>query len=346
MVKSLAAILVQNKTPLVVDYIEIPDDLGIGHVQVQLISSGICGAQINEIEATKGPDKYLPHLLGHEGFGIVTKLGPGVSRVAIGDHVILHWRPNPGLQTNIDYLKWNSKHLNAGPVTTFSQHTVVAETRLTKVNKAIDKYLAPLLGCSLSTAMGILSYETRISLGDNVIISGMGGVGINLLFLLRKTFVNNITVIDKDLSKLTLAKNLGANKCIILKDEKLQLENFQDEVNNYDIAIDTTGKAQIIQTLYSMINKKGQLICVGVPKFNDNVSINTLPLHFGKSITGTEGGRVIPERDIPKILNYLGTGDKVLNSLPKNIIKLTDINEGINNMKKGIEGRYVIDFSI
>ena len=87
-----SAILIENNKPLLIADIELPKKLEFGQVLVKVCYSGICGAQINEIEAVKGVDKFLPHLLGHEGSGIVEKIGQGVSTVKEGDHVVLHWR--------------------------------------------------------------------------------------------------------------------------------------------------------------------------------------------------------------------------------------------------------------
>ena len=87
-----SAILVESKKPLIITDIDLPKSLNYGQVLVKVCYSGICGAQINEIDAVKGPDKYLPHLLGHEGSGIVEKTGEGVTTVKKGDHVVLHWR--------------------------------------------------------------------------------------------------------------------------------------------------------------------------------------------------------------------------------------------------------------
>ena len=94
-----SAILVESKKPLVVTEIDLPEKILFGQVLVKLYYSGICGAQINEIDALKGPDKFLPHLLGHEGSGIVEEIGEGVSTVKPGDHVVLHWRPGKGIQS-------------------------------------------------------------------------------------------------------------------------------------------------------------------------------------------------------------------------------------------------------
>ena len=94
--KTKAAILVAQQQPLVVDTIELPSSLEIGQVLVEVHCSGICGSQLGEIDGVKGRDRFLPHLLGHEGFGTVLAIGPGVRNVITGDNVVLHWRPEPG----------------------------------------------------------------------------------------------------------------------------------------------------------------------------------------------------------------------------------------------------------
>ena len=87
-----AAILTELRKPLVIAEIEIPQELKIGQVLVKVHFSGICGSQLGEIDGAKGEDKYLPHLLGHEGSGTVVSIGPGVKTVSVGDKVVLHWR--------------------------------------------------------------------------------------------------------------------------------------------------------------------------------------------------------------------------------------------------------------
>ena len=94
-----AAILTQSRAPLVVDEIALPDALDAGQVLVRVLYTTICGAQINEIDAAKGPDKFLPHLLGHEASAEVLEIGPGVTSVKPGDSVVLHWRPSQGIQS-------------------------------------------------------------------------------------------------------------------------------------------------------------------------------------------------------------------------------------------------------
>jgi Zn-dependent alcohol dehydrogenase len=94
-----AAVLEKLKKPLVIHTLEVPS-LNYGQVLVELKYSGICGRQIQEIDGSKGPDKFLPHLMGHEGGGIVRKIGYGVSKCKVGDHVVLHWRESKGIQSS------------------------------------------------------------------------------------------------------------------------------------------------------------------------------------------------------------------------------------------------------
>src|SRR5438067_6709 len=124
---TLAAILVAQHEPLVIDEIELPSSLGFGQVRVRVAFSGICGSQLGEIDGVKGPDPYLPHLLGHEGGGVVEAIGEGVTTVEVGDHVVLHWRPGRGLRADTPRYRWQGRPLNAGWVTTFNEQAIVSE---------------------------------------------------------------------------------------------------------------------------------------------------------------------------------------------------------------------------
>src|SRR6201988_1741227 len=107
-----AEILTESRKPLVVDEIVFPEELNVGQVLVKVLYSTICGAQINEIAAAKGPDKFLPHLLGHEASARVLEIGPGVTTVKPGDTVVLHWRPSAGIQSPTPAYKWRGAKLN------------------------------------------------------------------------------------------------------------------------------------------------------------------------------------------------------------------------------------------
>ena len=130
-----AAILVQSRQPLVVDQIAMPEALDAGQVLVRVLYTTICGAQINEIDARKGADKFLPHLLGHEASAEVVEIGPGVTTVKPGDRVVLHWRPSRGIQSRTPSYRWRGQHLNAGWITTFNEYAVISENRMTVIRR-------------------------------------------------------------------------------------------------------------------------------------------------------------------------------------------------------------------
>src|SRR5436190_21919129 len=165
-----AAILAQSRKPLVVDQITFPDELGVGQVLVKILYTTICGAQINEIEAAKGPDKFLPHLLGHEASGTVIETGLGVTNVKAGDTVVLHWRPSLGIQCPPPSYKWKGEKLNAGWVATFGEYAVVSENRMTVIPANYDLRVAPLLGCAVTTAAGVINNDANVKLGESVVI--------------------------------------------------------------------------------------------------------------------------------------------------------------------------------
>src|ERR1043166_8095038 len=176
-----AAILARSREPLVVDEIALPEALEAGQVLVKILHTSICGAQINEIEAAKGPDKFLPHLLGHEASGRVIETGPGVTNVRAGDTVVLHWRPGLGIQCPTPAYKWRGAKLNAGWVTTFNEYAVISENRMTPISPDYNLKLAPLLGCAVTTAAGVINNDAKVKIGESVVVFGVGGVGLNVV---------------------------------------------------------------------------------------------------------------------------------------------------------------------
>src|SRR3972149_8019202 len=151
--KIKATILVAQRAPLEVVELDMPEHLSFGQVKVKGCYSGICGAQINEMEGAKGPDKFLPPLLGHEGSGPVVAAGPGVKRVKPGDRVVMHWRQADGVQAEVPAYAWNGRKVNAGWVTTFNNYAIVSENRITPIPHDFDLRLVPFLGWAAPTAI-------------------------------------------------------------------------------------------------------------------------------------------------------------------------------------------------
>lgn len=340
-----AAILVENHEPLIIAEIEPSRELSFGQVFVKVHYSGICGAQINEIDGVKGPDKFLPHLLGHEGAGTVMKIGPGVKTVEPGDRVVMHWRPSNGLQSDPPSYRWNGQRVNAGWVTTFNDHAVVSENRLTPIPEDFNLKLAPLLGCAVTTAFGVINNDARVKVGQSIVVFGVGGVGLNIIQAADMVSAYPIIGIDLLDSKLEMAKRFGATHCFNA--------DKTDDVNNdirqivsdqgADVVIDTTGNARVIEKAYELTNPDGKTILVGVPKKGDNVSLYTLPLHFNKILTGSHGGDAEPHKEIPRYIRLIQAGKMKLDGIITHEFKLDEINQAIELMRGGDTGRIIIN---
>lgn len=342
-----AAILVERNNPLVIAEVQMPQELSLGQVLVRVCYSSICGSQLNEIEEVKGPDPYRPHLLGHEGAGIVLRVGPGVKSVKAGDHVVLHWRPGQGIQSEPPVYQWNGRRVNAGWVTTFNEYAVVSENRLTVIPKDFDLRLAPLFGCAITTALGVINNDAQVKIGQSVVVFGVGGVGLNIVQAAAMVSAYPIVAVDLFDFKLALAKKFGATYGINSK----ETTDVQTPIHHYvgeagaDVVIDTTGSSRVIEMAYDLTHPEGKTILVGVPRRGDSVSIYTLPLHYKKILTGSHGGSSQPHLDIPRYIRLYRAQLLHLEGLVTHEFSLDEINEAMDLLRLGAAGRILINMT-
>lgn len=339
------AILAQSKQPLVIDEYTLPETLDVGQVLVKVHYTSICGAQINEIDAAKGPDKWLPHLLGHEASATVVEIGPGVTTTKTGDAVILHWRPSLGIQSKPPSYTWRGERLNAGWVTTFNEMSVVAENRVTVVPDSFDKKVAPLLGCAVTTALGVINNDAQVRIGESVVVLGSGGVGLNLVQCAALVGAHPIMAVDLHASKLELARQFGATHVINASetaDVEAEIRAIVGQAGA-DKVIETTGARALIEMGYELTNASGACVLVGVPR--EKVSIYTLPIHFEKRLTGSEGGSCKPHIDIPRIIKLNEAGKLRLDGLITHEFDLDQINDALDVVRSGKGGRVLVRVS-
>ncbi len=339
-----AAILTELNKPLVVAQIELPKRLSFGQVLVKVHYSGICGAQFNEIEGAKGPDKFLPHLLGHEGSATVLAIGEGVTRLKPNDRVVMHWRQSDGIQAPTPTYNWNGQKVNSGWVTTFNDHAIVSENRLTVIPNDFDLKIAPLFGCAVTTAMGVINNDAHVRIGQSVVVFGVGGVGLNIIQSASMVSANPIIAVDLFDKKLDMAKRFGATHCFNTKDNKEYLAEIRKIVGEKgaDVVIDTTGNSRVIEVAYELTHPDGKTILVGVPRKGDNVSIYTLPLHFKKVLKGSHGGSIQPNLEIPRYIDLMKRGKMTLDGLITDEFSLDQINVALDKIRSGQSGRVVI----
>ena len=358
----LAALLTAHNAPLTLAEIAPAGPLEFGQVLVRVLVSGLCGAQLQEIRGEKGGP--LPHLMGHEGCGIVEEVGPAVTRVKVGDKVVMHWRKAAGLESPIPRYKICSDRLNSaasagsaesgkipsafgdaasstaqnitftsGRVTTLATHSICSENRLTPVPADTDPTLAALLGCGLSTALATVESETRW--GDSVLVLGVGGLGLSLLAALDLTKPSRICACDNNERKRSPAQCAGA-EFINLTDEKLS--------GHFDLILDTTGAPSAMETALTHLAPSGRYVMIGQPPPGKPVCLNAARHMFdgeGTTIKATQGGGFRPDLDIPRYLPALQ--DLYLGRLITHRCPLEKVNTAIDLVRQGEAGRVMVD---
>jgi S-(hydroxymethyl)glutathione dehydrogenase/alcohol dehydrogenase len=338
-----AAILAESRKPLVVDEIALPEALDVGQVLVKVLHTTICGAQINEIDAVKGPDKFLPHLLGHEASARVLEIGPGVTSVKPGDTVVLHWRPSQGIQSRPPAYTWRGSKLNAGWVTTFNDHAVISENRMSVIPADFDLKVAPLFGCAVTTAAGVVNNDAKLKIGESVAIFGVGGVGLNLVQFAALAGGNPIIAVDLLDHKLDMARARGATHCINagkVGDVAAAIRAIVGD-KGPDKVLETTGVKGVIEMAYELTHPDGTCVLVGVP--NEKVTIYTLPIHFNKVLTGSHGGDARPHIDIPRIIGLVKAGRISFDGIITHEFPLADINAAFDLVRSGKAGRVLVN---
>lgn len=334
-----AAILEQIDRPLVIAEVEPANPLLIGQVLVKILVSGLCGAQLQEIRGDKGNAKYVPHLLGHEGCGEVVEIGPGVSKIQVGDRVILHWRKGDGIEAPFPEYIYKGKKITSGKITTLSEYSIVSENRLTKVSPTTSPDLCALLGCALSTALGIIDNDAQIKLGERVAVLGCGGVGLSIIQGAILAGAVSVLGIDSSYAKQTLVENHGG---------KFLNSNCDTIATEVDCIIDTTGSMELVSRWIPLLSNTGRIIIVSQPKANSNLTITQPGLFFrgeGIRISTTQGGKVNPSTDLQR---YIRLYEKMRIHLAKTIthrFRLDDINLAVDVLRRGEAGRILIDLT-
>ena len=339
------AVLEKVNKPLIIKNLKIPN-LQKNQLLVKIKYSYICGTQLNEIFGAKGPDKYVPHTLGHEASGNITQVGPGIKNFKIGERVVLSWIKKKGSSSvNPFYLDKKNKKINSGLVSTFSNFTVVSKDRVYKIPANLPMDIAALFGCALPTGFGIvLNYLKKISKNDYVGIYGVGGVGIMSLIALKSLGIKNIYAIDKNKKNLNIAKKFGCKFTLTLEDFEKKILNKFINKKNIKYNFEMSGNKMMMEAAIRNLSNSGSMIFAGNTKKGDFIKLNPYDLIFGKKIFGFSGNDVSLEKNFK---NYIKIIKKINFKQISNIFsiyKFKNINEAILDFKKGTVLRPLIKF--
>ena len=345
--KMTAAVLQELSIPLILmPNIEIPE-LARGQVLVQIAFSGVCHSQLMEARGARGEDRFLPHLLGHEGTGRVEAIGEGVTKVKPGDWVVLGWIKGEGLDATGAKYMHAGRQINAGGVTTFNEKAVVAENRLVHLPPGVPLDVGVLFGCALPTGAGIVTNTMKPEKGSTLAVFGLGGIGMSALMATQLFDCSTVIAIDINPEKLALAKDFGATFTIDARSENVLAQRLELTGGwGLDYAVEATGLASTIELAFESVRRHGGLcVFASHPAHGSRISIDPFELICGKRIQGSWGGDCRPDVDIPRFAELYRKGRLPLGRLITKRYRLEDINEALDDLEAKRVGRPLIEIS-
>src|SRR4051794_15390634 len=367
--KTKAAVVYETGKPIELVELDL-DGPRDGEVLMRFTHAGLCHSDVHishgDLEAR------LPMVLGHEGAGIVEDVGPGVTRVMSGEHVVCSFVPNWGV------CRWCSTGQQAicdmganildgylpgerfpftgpGPeknygamcmLGTFSQYSVIHQNSAVKVNDDLPLDKAVLVGCGVPTGYGAAVNTAAVKAGDTVLVVGIGGIGINAVQGARLAGAKNIIAIDPLENKREKAMELGATHSFASTDEAMQALTDMTRGQMADSAILTPGlmTSEIVAGGFHAVGKGGTVVLTGLNKLMEqNIELpGTILTLFRKSIKGSLFGDCNPTVDIPKILGLYQSGDIKLDEIITRTYTLDEVNEGYDDLLAGKNVRGVV----
>ncbi len=320
---------------------------GRGQVLVKLAYSGVCHSQLMEMRGHRGPDVYLPHLLGHEGSGEVIGVGDGVSKVIPGDFVVLGWIKGTGLDGGGVQYHCNGlpQNINGGGVTTFNEYALVSENRIVPLPVGVPLDIAVLFGCAVPTGAGIITNDLRPAAGSNIAIFGLGGIGMSALMATMLFQCEQVIAIDVSADKLALARSFGATHTIDAStiDPVSEIRSLTGSLG-VDYAVEASGQVKVIEQAFASIRRgSGECVFASHPQQGATISIDPYELICGKQIRGSWGGSSNPDRDIPVFARLYLEGKLPLEKLITKRYPLESINEALDDLDHHRVGRPLIE---
>jgi NDMA-dependent alcohol dehydrogenase len=371
--KTRAAVIMEAPGHYQVVDIEL-DEPRQNELQVAMVASGLCHSD-DHIATGDNPVFTYPYAGGHEGAGIVEKVGPHTPGWEVGDHVIFSFLPGcgrcrwcaSGMQNLCDYgatLLIGSRcddpesfrmHLEDGTnvgqmcgISTFAEHTTVNVASAIKVDKDLPLEKVCLLGCGVGTGWGSAVNSAQVRPGDTVIIMGIGGIGINAVQGAAHSGATNVVAVDPIAFKREKAMEMGATHTFENMDEAKEFAKSVTNGQGADSAIVTTGvlTGAHVAEAFSAIRKAGTVVVTGLGDMREvgiPVSLAELTL-FQKRIQGTIFGASNPSADIPRQVEMYRNGQLKLDELVTTEYTLDEVVKGYEDMHAGKNIRGVIRF--
>ena len=362
-----AAILLRQAAPRPyatsrpVEIVEVElDALEYGEVQVAIASAGVCHSDLSTVDATFV--RPLPMTIGHEAAGTVEAVGPGVSRVGVGDHVVFAFVPTCGhcvecasgrpglcepgnragmagtLLRGARRTRWNGEPLYTQlGIGAFAERTICAEESLVRIPDDVPLRIAALFGCAALTGLGAVFNVARVEPGTSVAIFGAGGVGLMALLGARAAGATSIVVVDPAAEKRALAAELGATATVD-PGAGPSATQVREALGGRGArsAIEAVGNAQVLEDAYAATGTGGTTVAVGLPRAEATAAIpHSLLVRQDRTLKGAFMGSSVPQRDIPRYTALWRAGRLPVERLVTGTVGLDQLNESLDALAEG-----------
>ena len=369
--KSRAAVAWEAKKPLTIETIEIGGPKP-GEVLVEVMATGVCHTDAYTLSGLDSEGKF-PAILGHEGAGIVREIGAGVTSLKVGDHVIPLYTPEcrqcktclsqrSNLCTSIRATQGQGVmpdgtsrfSCDGGEVfhymgcSTFSNFTVLPEIALAKVREDAPFDKICYIGCGVTTGIGAVIYTGKVWPGANVVVFGLGGIGLNVIQGARMVGADKIIGVDLNPGKVEMARKFGmtdfVNPTEVGNDKVVQaIQELTD--GGADFSFDATGNTNVMRQALECCHRGwGTSIVIGVAEAGKEISTRPFQLVTGRNWRGTAFGGARGRTDVPKIVDWYMEGKIDIDSLITHKMPLEEINTAFDLMHEGKSIRSVVTF--
>ncbi len=368
--KTLAAVAWGSKQPLEIEEIELAGPKQ-GEVLVRLHATGVCHTDAFTLSGAD-PEGIFPTILGHEGAGVVMEVGPGVTSVAIDDHVIPLYTPECGKckfctsgKTNLcqairatqgngvmpdgtsRFSKNGKTIFHYMGTSTFSEYTVVPEIALAKISKKAPLEKVCLLGCGITTGIGAVLNTAKVTPGSTVAVFGLGGIGLSVLQGAVMAKASRIIAVDINESKFEMAKAFGATDCVNPKKFDGPIQNVLVDMTDggVDYSFECVGNVNLMRSALECCHKGwGESIIIGVAGAGQEISTRPFQLVTGRVWKGTAFGGVKGRTQLPGYVDKYLSGDIKIDPFVTHTMGLNEINHAFDLMHEGKSIRSVIKF--
>ncbi|PWC96656.1 S-(hydroxymethyl)glutathione dehydrogenase/class III alcohol dehydrogenase [Azospirillum sp. TSO5] len=368
MVLSRAAVAWEANRPLEIEEVEVAAPKA-GEVMVRIVATGVCHTDAYTLSG-KDSEGVFPCILGHEGGGVVVEVGPGVTSVAVGDHVIPLYTPECGKckfclsgKTNLCQAIRATQGKGLMPdgtsrfslkgkqiahymgTSTFSEYTVLPEIALAKINKAAPLEKVCLLGCGVTTGMGAVMNTAKVEPGSTVAVFGLGGIGLSAIIGATMAKASRIIGVDINPSKFEIAKQLGATDVINPMDYDRPIQEVLVELTDggVDYSFECIGNVKVMRAALECCHKGwGESVIIGVAGAGEEISTRPFQLVTGRVWRGSAFGGVKGRSELPEYVERYLRGEFELDTFITHTMGLEEINHAFDLMHEGKSIRSVI----